>query len=115
MFSDRVKETTTTTGSGNITLAGAVSGFVSFNDAFGVDPLFYYAIVGTTEWEVGTGFLSASTTLVRDRIHASSNGGAAVSFSAGTKNVFCTIPDEFIDHVATIGQMLAALQGAAMP
>jgi hypothetical protein len=94
MYADRVKETTTTTGTGDITLAGAVSQFQSFNTAFGVGPLFYYAIVGQTgtEWEVGEGRLSGTTTLVRKTVYASSNAGALVNFSAGTQDVFCTIP-----------------------
>lgn len=99
MFADRVKETTTTTGTGSLTLLGAVSQFRTFNTAFGTDAPFYYAIVGQsgTEWEVGIGHLSASTTLVRDRVTASSNSNAAVNLSAGTKDVFCTISGESID------------------
>jgi len=94
LLADRVKETTTSTGTGNITLAGAVSGFRTFNATFGTNVRFYYAIVGqsSTEWEVGEGYLSASTTLVRDAVFSSSNSNAAVNFSAGTKDVFCTIP-----------------------
>lgn len=95
-FSDRVKETTTTTGTGNITLAGAVSGFETFNTAFGTSVNLYYAIVGTTEWEVGLGHLSASTTLVRDTVLASSNSDTAVNFSSGTKQVFCDLPAAFL-------------------
>lgn len=99
-FADRVKETATTTGTGNFTLAGAVAGFISFNSAFGTTSVkFAYAIeavdangVPTGDWEVGEGHLSASTTLVRDVVRASSNAGAAVNFSSGTKNVFCPFP-----------------------
>jgi hypothetical protein len=93
LYKDRVKDTTTTTGTGNITLAGSPpSGFQSFNTAFGVGPSFYYAIEGGTasEWEVGLGHLSGATTLVRDRVTASSNSGALTNFSAGTQTVFCT-------------------------
>lgn len=100
IFADRVKETSTSTGTGNFTLAGAVSQFQSFNSAFGTNVEFYYAIVGQTgtEWEVGEGYLSGSTTLVRDVVYSSSNSNAAVNFSAGTKDVFCTIPaDEIMD------------------
>lgn len=94
IFADRVKETTTSTGTGNITLAGAVTQFQAFNAAFGTNSSFYYAIVAQSgsEWEVGEGYLSASSTLVRDEVYASSNGGAAVNLSAGTKDVFCTVP-----------------------
>ncbi len=113
LFRDRVKETTTTTGTGDITLAGAVSQFQSFDAAFGVGPLFAYAIVGQsgTEWETGLGYLSGSTTLVRAQVLASSNSGAAVNFSAGTKDVFCTLVAE---QIITRGQLAATTAGAAM-
>ncbi|MFO1147790.1 MAG: hypothetical protein U1E62_05370 [Alsobacter sp.] len=105
-FADRVKETTTTTGTGDVTLAGAASQHISFNTAFGVGPSFDYAIVGQsgTEWEVGEGHLSGSTTLVRDTVRASSNSNAAVSFSAGTKDVFCTIGATSINKLTTLAE-----------
>ena len=91
---DRVQETSTTTGTGTFTLAGAVSGFQSFS-AIGDGNTTYYAIVGGTEWEVGLGtYTSSGTTLSRTTILESSNGGTAVNFSAGTKNVFVTYPAE---------------------
>jgi hypothetical protein len=91
---DRVQETSTTTGTGTITLAGAVSGFQSFS-AIGDGNTTYYAIVLGSEWEVGLGtYTSSGTTLSRDTILESSNGGTAVNFSAGTKNVFVTYPAE---------------------
>jgi hypothetical protein len=91
---DRVQETSTTTGTGTITLAGAVSGFQSFS-VIGNANTTYYAIVGGTEWEVGLGTYTLSGTLLsRDTILESSNGGTAVNFSAGTKNVFVTYPAE---------------------
>jgi hypothetical protein len=91
---DRVQETSATTGTGTFTLAGAVSGFQSFS-AIGDGNTTYYAIVGGTQWEVGLGtYTSSGTTLSRDTILESSNGGTAVNFSAGTKNVFVTYPAE---------------------
>jgi hypothetical protein len=97
IFADRVKETATTTGTGDFTLAGAVTGFRTFNAAIGLSAWFDYCIeavdgsgVPTGEWEVGQGQLSGSTTLVRSRVWASSNANALVSFSAGTKYVFLT-------------------------
>jgi len=91
---DRVQETSTTTGTGTFTLAGAVSGFQSFS-AIGDGNTTYYAIVGGAEWEVGLGtYTSSGTTLARDTILESSNSGSAVNFSAGTKNVFVTYPAE---------------------
>jgi hypothetical protein len=91
---DRVQETSTTTGTGTFTLAGAVSGFQSFS-AIGDGNTTYYAIVLGSEWEVGLGtYTSSGTTLSRDTILESSNSGSAVNFSAGTKNVFVTYPAE---------------------
>ena len=91
---DRVQETSTTTGTGTFTLAGAVAGFQSFS-VIGNGNTTYYAIVGGTEWEVGLGtYTSSGTTLSRDTILESSNGGTAVNFSSGTKNVFVTYPAE---------------------
>lgn len=94
VIADRVQETTTTTGTGTITLAGAVSGFQSFS-AVGNGNTTYYTIAHTTaaEWEVGIGtYTSSGTTLARTTILSSSNSNNAVNFSAGTKNVFCTLP-----------------------
>ena len=91
---DRVQETTVTVGTIALVLAGAVSGFQSFS-VIGDGNTTYYAIVGGTEWEVGIGTYTAlGTTLSRDTILESSNGGTAVNFSAGTKNVFVTYPAE---------------------
>lgn len=92
LFADRAQDTSTTTGTGNFTLANsAPTGFQTLNAAFGTGVSLYYAIVGGAEWEVGKGSLSTSTVLLRTTILASSNAGAAVNFSAGTKDVFCTI------------------------
>jgi len=92
VLKDRVKETTTTTGTGTITLAGAATGFQSFA-AIGNGNTTYYAISGGSEWEVGIGTYTASgTTLSRDTVLASSNSGSLVNFSAGTKDVFVDYP-----------------------
>ena len=93
---DRVKETTTTTSTGTVTLAGAATGYQSFS-AVGNGNNTYYCIAGQTssEWEVGTGtYTSSGTTLSRDTVLASRNAGALVNFSAGTKDVFVTYPAE---------------------
>ena len=94
-LNDRVKETSTTTGTGAFTLAGAVSGFETFSAGIGGSNTTYYCIFhnGTTEFEVGFGTLnSGASTLTRTYIISSSNSDAAVNFSAGTKEVFCTVP-----------------------
>lgn len=112
MLADRIKETTTTTGTGNITLAGAATGFRTFNAGIGVGPDTYYCIVGATgEWELGEGYLSNSTTLVRESVYSSSNANALVSFSAGTKDVFITVPTS---EISTKGQIFARLSGLTM-
>jgi len=88
---DRVRETSTTTGTGTFTLAGAVTGFQTFSSAIGNANTTYYTIVNGAEFEVGLGTVGAGT-LARTTILASSNAGAAVSFTAGTKDVFVTYP-----------------------
>ena len=93
---DRVKETTTTTSTGTVTLAGAATGFQSFA-AIGDTNSTYYAIVAQTgtEWEVGIGtYTSSGTTLSRTTVLSSSNSGSLVNFSAGTKDVFVSYPAE---------------------
>lgn len=93
---DRVKETTTTTGTGTVTLLGAVTGYQSFS-AIGNANDTYYCIAGQTssEWEVGIGtYTSSGTTLSRTTVLESSNSGSLVSFSAGTKDVFVVYPAE---------------------
>ena len=93
---DRVKETTTTTGTGTLDLAGATGGFESFVAGIGTTNRTFYAIVGrtTTEFEIGMGTVTDASpdTLSRDRVISSSNSDNKVSFSAGTKDVFCTLP-----------------------
>jgi hypothetical protein len=93
VVNDRVKETSTTTGTGTLTLDGAVTGFETFSSAIGNTNTTYYAIVNTTnsEFEVGLGTVGAGT-LARTTIISSSNSDSAVDFSAGTKNVFVTLP-----------------------
>ena len=93
---DRVKETTATTGTGTITLAGAATGFQSFS-VIGDGNTTYYAITDPTAgpWEVGIGtYTSSGTTLSRDTVLESSNSGSLVSFGAGSKDVFVTYPAE---------------------
>ena len=96
VLADRVKETSTTTGTGTFTLAGAVDGFQTFAAIGDGNTTFYtIALQGGTEWEVGIGtYTSSGTTLARDTILSSSNSGSAVDFSAGTKDVFVTYPSE---------------------
>jgi hypothetical protein len=93
---DRVKETTTTAGTGTITLAGAVTGYQSFSVIGNGNSTYYcIALPNSNEWEVGIGtYTSSGTTLSRDTVLESSNSGSLVTFSAGTKDVFVTYPAE---------------------
>jgi hypothetical protein len=98
VIADRVKETTSTTGTGTVTLLGASAGFQSFA-VIGDTNTTYYSIVGQTgnEWEVGIGtYTLAGTTLARTTVFSNSSGTqpSALSFSAGTKDVFVTYPAE---------------------
>lgn len=92
---DRVKETTTTTGTGAITLAGAVAGYIAFSaiPSIAVNDTVYYAIVNGTAWETGLGTYSATNTLTRTTVHASSNGGSALNLSGSS--------DVWLDLTAT--------------
>jgi hypothetical protein len=92
VVNDRVQEFTTTTGTGTLTLTGSPDGFETFSSAVGNGNTTYYAISSnTTEFEVGIGTVGAGT-LSRDTVISSSNSDALVNFSAGTKNVFVTLP-----------------------
>lgn len=97
---DRVRESSSTTGTGTITLTGAYVGFQTFASAISDGDTVYYTIHNTasgyeSEWEVGIGtFTLSGTTLSRDTILSSSNSGSAVNFNAGTKEVFITQPAE---------------------
>lgn len=96
VLKDRVKETTTTAGTGPVTLAGAASGYQSFA-VIGNANTTYYTIVDpiTGDWEVGVGTYTASgTTLSRDTVLESSNGGSLVTFTSNSKDVFVTYPAE---------------------
>jgi hypothetical protein len=119
VFKDRVKDSSTTTGTGSITLSGtAPTGYQSFNTAFGTGNAFLYCIVDGTSglWETGTGYLSTATTLVRDSfvMDGSSGPGVLVSFTAGTKDVFCTITSHWCEDVDS-GAAWNKAKGWAMP
>ena len=114
VINDRVKETTTTTGTGAVSLGGAVTGFETFAAGIGNSNTTYYCIAhqDQAEFEVGLGTLDGdSSDLTRTTVISSSNSDSAVDFSAGTKDVFCTIPAsklifEDANNDATIGRNL---------
>jgi hypothetical protein len=112
VLKDRVKESSTTTGTGTLTLGGAASGFQSFA-VIGDGNTTYYSIVDSAsgDFEVGIGtYTSSGTTLSRDTVLESSNAGALVGFAAGSKDVFVTYPAEraviggmgYVENVAVI-------------
>ncbi len=93
-IADRVKETSTTTGTGTYSLAGAVTGFRTFVAGIATGNTCYYVATDGTDWEVGLGTVTDATpdTLARTTILASSNAGAAVNWGAGTRTLFCDLP-----------------------
>jgi hypothetical protein len=114
VLADRVKETTTTTGTGTVTLLGASTGFQSFA-VIGNANTTYYTIAGqtTSEWEVGIGtYTSSGTTLARTTVLSSSNSGSAVNFSAGTKDVFVTYPSSKATYEAAGQEIYAGADGS---
>ena len=123
VLKDRVKETTTTTGTGSFALAGAVTGYDSFGQ-IGNGNTTYYAVYldGGSEWEVGIGTYTAPSTLSRDTILASSNAGSVVTFSAGQKTIWCDYPagkavytDALGNISRTIGDISAVTGGISTP
>ena len=120
---DRVKETTATTGTGTLTLAGAVAGFQTFTSVLSNGDTTYYGIFDsvTGAFEVGLGtFTSSGTTLARTTILESSNSGSAVSLGAGSKDVFITYPAEkslFLDasdNLAAVDITALSIGGTAI-
>ncbi len=114
VLKDRVKETTTTTSTGTYTLGGAQVGYQAFS-VVGDGNTTYYTVTDGTNWEVGVGTYTLSgTTLSRDTILASSNSGNAVSWSAGSKDVFLTYPAErsvYIDGSDIVPATTASYSG----
>ena len=101
VINDRVKETSTTSGTGTFTLAGAVTGFETFSSAIGNASTTYYAIhtQNAAEFEVGIGTVGAGT-LARDTVISSSNSDSLVDFSTSTtKDVFCTMPASKVAYI----------------
>ena len=116
VLNDRVKETTTSTGTGTINLAGAETGFETFVAGVGNSNTCYYCIAhqSADEFEVGLGTVTDATpdTLARTTIISSSNSDSAVDFSAGTKDVFCTLPASKAIAVPASGDMTVDVPGS---
>lgn len=119
---DRVLETSTTTGTGNLTLAGAVTGYRTFASVMATSDTCLYAVwavnasgTPTGEWEGGIGTYSATNTLTRTTVLESSNAGAAVNFSAGTKYVAISLLAPKTGQFDNIGAMIYPLSSAEPP
>tara|TARA_R110000796_G_scaffold195116_1_gene311637 strand:+ start:287 stop:673 length:387 start_codon:yes stop_codon:yes gene_type:complete len=112
VLNDRVKETSSSSGTGNITLTGAPDGFITFNTGISTGNTTYYAIrnTGVNEFEVGVGTLLNSTTLVRTTVIDNSNGDTnKVDFTSGTSlNVFCTLPASKAIYLDASGNAVGA-------
>ena len=115
MLANRVKETTSTTGTGSFTTTGAVSGFRTFNTAFGTNTRFTYWAVNDTdnEWETGIGYMSDAITLVREYVQDSTNSGSKVIFTTapslyGIKSTLITSADTQTVISSGSGAALAA-------
>jgi len=109
VISDRVKETSTTTGTGTYTLAGAVTGFETFTSNLSNADTTYYCCTDGTNFEVGLGtFTSSGTTLARTTVISSSNSNSAVNWSSGTRTLFCTLPASKTVFLDASGNIVAA-------
>ena len=111
VINDRVKVTSTTTGTGAIALGAAVTGFETFAQGIGNSNTTYYCIFnqGTSEFEVGRGTLDGSSAnLTRTQVLSSSNSDAAVNFTSGTKDVFCTLPASKSVYLDSAGDPVGA-------
>jgi len=94
VIADRVRESSVTTGTGSLALAGAVTGYQTFDAVLDTGDTTYYTAAdqGGSNWEVGIGTFTAPSTLARTTILSSSNGGSIVNFGVGTKDVFISLP-----------------------
>jgi hypothetical protein len=116
VLADRVKETTTTAGTGTVTLLGASTGFQSFAVIGNANTTFYCIASQTgNEWEVGVGtYATSGTTLARTTVlsNSSATQPSALNFSAGTKDVFVTYPAGYsvnsTNNSGTSGQLLVS-------
>jgi hypothetical protein len=109
VLADRVQETASAPGTGAVTLLGAVTGYQTFAVIGNGNTTFYtIADQGGSNWEVGIGtYTSSGTTLSRDTVLSSSNGGSLVNFSSGTQSVFVTYPSSKSVNLSAAGDVSA--------
>jgi hypothetical protein len=115
--SDRVRETTSTGGTGPLSLGGAFPGFTTFSAAIGDGNTTFYTISNSTDntWEVGAGTYSATgNVLSRDIVFTSSNSNALVNFATGPKDIFCDLPAERAVYNNVDGSLVYDPAGTAL-
>jgi hypothetical protein len=113
VINDRVKQNSTSTGTSDFTVSGTLTGFDTFALGIGGSNTTYYAIVNVgaipSEWEVGLGTLDVGgTVLTRTTIITSSNSDSVVTFTGGTKDVFCTLPASKAVYLDSTGAPIGA-------
>ena len=113
VINDRVKQNSTSTGTSDFTVSGTLAGFDTFALGIGGSNTTYYAIVNVgaspSEWEVGLGTLDAGgTVLTRTTVITSSNSDSVVTFTSGTKDVFCTLPASKAVYLDSTGAPIGA-------
>ena len=111
VINDRVKESSSTTGTGTFALAGIVQGFETFSAGIGNSNTTYYAAyeAGTNNWEVGLGTLDGtSANLARTEVLTSSNSDSLVPFTTGGLEIFCTLPASKAVYLDSTGTPVGA-------
>lgn len=117
-YPDRVKETSTTTGTGSVTLAGAATGYRTFAAALTTGTSVDYCIAQQdgSQWEVGEGVFTSPSTLSRDTVYSNSSSTTSlINFGAGTKDVFVAVPSNDFERYLSNGQIVAFSTNQAMP
>lgn len=112
VLADRVKEETSTTGTGSFSLGGATTGFRAFDSVLDTSDTTYYTATNGFDFEVGIGTFTSPSTLARTTILTSSNSNNAVNWGAGAKDIFITYPAE--RAVFTDGGAVTSVTGAVI-
>ena len=117
LYRDRVRESSVSSGLGDMELAGAIVGHQSFSDAgFTDDDTAYYTITNDIVWEVGLGtFQSGPNRIERTSVLASSSGGTKIDFPTGAKDVFVTIPAYVIDAISSVSNVYTIVPVSSTP